>query len=304
MNAQSNQQPWWLWPLLIIPGSLWGISYLVVDVILESIPPFSLAILRSSLAAIPMLTILFARGGRFPVGWKGWAPYFWLGFFNNTFPQVVVSYGQLTVSPGLATILSSLMPLLTVLIAHFVTEDERLNRIKFAGVGLGLLGIIVLIGAEVLTGIGDNVVGQLAIIAGVISYAIAANLSRRFLKTHNSRSPFDSILSLTGFQYVTSTLTLLPLTLVIDKPWTLTPTRNSIIAMFALSWLITFAATMGYYYAIGRFGAARASMTIYMIPINGVIWSTLLLGERLAPQAIVALVLIFAGIYLVNRPKV
>ena len=214
--------------LLLIPGTLWGVSFLMNEIILQTIPPFSFVAGRNLLVAIPLLTILYARGGRLPSTLSEWKPYIVIGLFDNAIPFVLVAWGQLYIESGLTTILISLIPLFTVFLAHFFSYDERLNRHKGLGVLLGLLGIIVLIGPSALRGIGSHVWGQLAVIMASFLIAIAAVYASRHLKDENqkdenqkdenqaarsSESKWTSIFKMTSGQFIVGTVSLLPFSL-------------------------------------------------------------------------------------------
>ncbi len=286
--------------LLLIPGTLWGVSFLVQAIILKTIPPFTLTTSRAFLAAVPLAIALYMRGGRFPSTAQGWWPYMVLGLLNNSIPFLLISWGQLHIDSNLATILTSMMPLFTVFLAHFYSKGERLNRYKAIGVGLGLVGVLILVGPSVLEGIGVNVWAQLAIVGAAFSYAVAGIYARNHLHQQSS-SRGNAILKLISCQYIASSLTLLPITALVDRPWELEPTSEALIGLFVLGWVITIGATMIYYYIIDTAGASVASTTIYLIPINGIIWGALILNETITWHAIVALVFILSGIALVNE---
>lgn len=286
--------------LLLIPGTLWGISFLVQEIILETIPPFTLTTSRAFLAAVPLAIALYVRGGRFPSTWQGWRPYMVLGVLNNSIPFLLISWGQLHIDSNLATILTSLMPLFTVFLAHFYSEGEQLSRHKAVGVGLGLIGVLILVGPSALEGLDINLWAQLAIIGAAFSYAIAGIYARNHLHQQSS-SRWNAILKLISCQYIASSLTLLPITALVDRPWTLEPTSAGIISLLILAWGITIGATMIYYYIIDTAGASVAATTIYLIPINGIIWGALILNETITWRAIAALAFILSGIALVNE---
>jgi drug/metabolite transporter (DMT)-like permease len=120
--------------LLFIPSTLWGVSFLLTEIILETIPPFTLTAWRNLIAIVPFLGLLHLVNGKLPRTWAGWWPYIIIGLFNNALPFVLVAWGQLYIESGLATILLSTMPLFTIILAHFSIADERMTRDKFIGV--------------------------------------------------------------------------------------------------------------------------------------------------------------------------
>lgn len=286
--------------LLLLPGTLWGLSFVMNEIVLQTIPPFTLAAGRNILVAIPLAGILYVRGGALPSTLPEWKPYIVLGLFDNAIPFVLVSWAQLYINSGLTTILISLIPLFTVLLAHFFSYNESLNRQKGVGVLLGLLGVVVLIGPSALRGLGAHLWGQLAVIMSSLLVAMTTIYARRHLRDQN-QSTWNAILRLAGGQFTVAALSLLPFSLIIDQPWTLQASRASLTALFVIAWLLTMGAFLIYYYLINSAGASVAAASLYLIPINGVFWGALLLGERITSELIVALLLILSGIALVNE---
>ena len=285
--------------LLLVPGTLWGLSFLSTEIVIETIPPITLGMGRSLLASIPLVAILYIIGGRLPRTWHEWWPYIFLGWFNNSFPVVIVSWGQLTISSGLTTILVSLNPLFTLVLAHFFISDERLNRRKTFGIVLGLLGVVVLVGPAALQGLGQEILAQLAVVVGAFSYAIASIFARRFLRQQTD-NVWRSIIRLMASQYLTSTLTLIPFSLWIDNVIQLQPSLNSTLGLLALAWPLTLVPVLLYYYLIDQAGSSYAALTVYLIPLVGVFAGIVFLGEEITTGAIIALVFILGGIAIVN----
>lgn len=288
--------------LLLTPGTLWGLMYLVNDVALYTIPPLTFTASRNILSAMAMMLILYWRGGRLASTWAGWRPYFFLGLFDNAIPFVLISWGQVHIEGGLTTILLSLIPLFTVLLAHYFSYNEPLNRYKVFGILLGLLGIFVLVGPSALSDVGLHLWGQLAVIAGAFSYAIAAIYIRRHLRDEKEEG-LNPVLRAIISQFLCSQLFVVPLMIIIEKPWTIQPSQTSLMALALSSWVIAIGAALIYYYMINRVGAATASTTLYLTPINGVFWGAVLLSEPVTWPLIIALVLILSGVAVVNRAR-
>lgn len=91
--------------LLLIPGSLWGFAYILNEIIIETIPPFTRGVTRSFVMIVPLLIMLYARGGKLKSTWAGWRPYIFVGLFDNAIPGVLITWGQLYIDGGLTTIL-------------------------------------------------------------------------------------------------------------------------------------------------------------------------------------------------------
>ena len=279
--------------ILLILSLIWGASFLFIKVAVATIPPFSVAFGRTALAAVLLYLVLRSRGLRMP-GWGPmWGTFLLMGFFNGAVPYTLITWAEIHIDSGLAAIINALMPLFTVLLAHLFTGDERLNRTKILGIVLGFLGVVALIGPAALKGLGKDVLAQLAVMAAALCYAIAVIYGRRLKEV-------TPLMSATG-QLTCAAFLTLPMSLVIDAPWELSPTLLSLGALACLSLLGTALAYILYYYLLARIGATNVSLVTYLLPISGVFWGAFLLGERLHWSAFLALGLILVGIAGVNK---
>ena len=296
------QPSWKQIALLFVPGVLWGGAFVLTEMVLETIPPISYTMLRNIITAVALVAILYARNGRLQTTPRAWLTYFVIGFFNNALPFTLVNWGQLTIDSGLASILVSTMPFFTLLLAHFFTDDERLTPPKLQGIGLGLLGIVVLIGPNALSGLGGSLAGQLMVTGAAVSYAIGAILSRSYLRASRQRAvpPQLRALEIVTGQYAATAVLLILLAFTVEDPLALHPSLRSITALLISALPVSLTAVLVYYYLIDAIGASFSALSIYIIPIAGVIMGALLLGEPITPQVIIALVLILLGVAIVN----
>jgi drug/metabolite transporter (DMT)-like permease len=279
--------------ILLILGLIWGASFLFIKVAVATIPPLSVAFGRTALAGVLLYLVLRSRGLRMPEWGSVWGTFLLMGFFNGAVPYTLITWAEIHIDSGLAAILNALMPLFTVLLAHVFTGDERLTWTKVVGIVLGFLGVLTLIGPAALKGLGKDVVAQLAVMAAALCYAIAIIYGRRLKQV-------PPLVSATGQLFCAAFLTL-PMSLVFDAPWTLAPSFISVGALTCLSLLGTALAYLLYYYLLPKIGSTNLSLVTYLIPITGVFWGALLLGERLHWSAFLALGLILAGISGVNN---
>jgi drug/metabolite transporter (DMT)-like permease len=279
--------------ILFVLGLIWGASFLFIKVAVVTIPPFTVAFGRTALAALILYVVLRYRGLKLGSWGHLWGAFLILGLLNGAVPYTLITWAEIHIDSGLAAILNALMPLFTVLLAHFFTQDEKLNWMKVIGIFLGFLGILVLIGPAVLKGLGTHVIGQLAVVGAALCYAMAAIYGRRLKEV-------PPLVSATG-QLIGAALLTMPLSFIIDTPWELSVTLLSLGALACLSLLGTALAYILYYYLLARIGATNVSLVTYLLPITGVFWGALLLGERLHWSAFLALALILAGIAGVNN---
>ncbi len=203
------------WFLLVILSILWGGSFFFVGLAVEALPPLTIVTLRVFLAAVALLVIVYCSGLKMPSNPAIWVAFLGMGVLNNVIPFVLIVWGQTHIASGLASILIATTPLFTVVTAHFLTKDEKMSTLKIMGVAFGLIGIVIMIGQEVIGGIGDSILGQLAVLGAAISYSFAGIYGRRF-----KRFGIKPVVTATG-QVTTSSLLLLPIVLLYDRPFNL-----------------------------------------------------------------------------------
>lgn len=284
------------WIVLLVLGAIWGASFLFIKVGGEQIPPFTFVLGRTLFASLVLFAVLRAQGKTIPRERRLWNTLIAMGIFNGVIPYTLITWGETHISSGLASILNAAMPLFTVLLAHYTTHDEKFTPSKIIGVLIGFIGVVIVFIPELRAGIQIEFWGQFAVVVAALSYAIATVLARRRLRG------VSSVVASAG-QLGTAALWMLPLSLVFDQPWTLRPALPAIASLLTLSLLGTAFAYILYYWLIEKTGATRTSLVTYLLPIFGVMWGALLLHEPIEWEAMVGLVLIIAGVALVNRPN-
>ena len=175
-----------------------------------------------------------------------------------------------------------------MVIAHLLTSDDRLTPQKLIGCLIGIVGVVVMIGMEFLNQLGDGVVGQLAMLGATCSYGFAAVYGRRFDTGSNMASAAGM---LSG-----ATLLILPVALVIDRPWTLSPGLHSASALFGLALLSTAIAFVVWFRLITTAGPSNTSLVTFLIPFTALGLGILVLGEKPTLGSVLGLVIILAGL--------
>jgi len=274
--------------MLFLLGLIWGASFMFIKVALPTVPPFTIVFVRTALAGLVLYAVVRFRGSRMPPMGPIWGSFLIMGLFNGAIPYSLINWGEIHIEAGLGAIFNSIMPLFTVIFAHFATRDERFTGKKFTGVLLGLGGVMVLMGQSVLKGLGSHVLGQLAITGAAASYAVAAIYGKRLGK--------DTPFILAAGQMFGGALLISPMMIFIDRPWTLTPDVSAIFCLFLLAVTNTALAYVLYYYLLAEVGATKLSLVTYIIPVSGIFWGWLVLGEYLHWTAFAGLGLILASV--------
>ena len=255
--------------LILVPGAVWGASFIATRLILPYLNPFSIAFIRSAISAIFLLILLTLMGSHVHRDRREWASVFILSACNIT-AFTLTAWGQLYISGGLATILAATIPFFTVIVAHYFTADDKINGARVLGIAMGLCGVVVLVGAEALTEVGSGLWGQLAILTASLLYGISGIYARPVLaRQPKESSPWTPRIRILTMQFIMSASFMLPFMLIFDRPWTEDVPLRIFGYLVFLGIGVTSGATMVYYYLIQTHGSTLASMTMYVIPISG-----------------------------------
>jgi drug/metabolite transporter (DMT)-like permease len=279
--------------LLLILGTLWGSSYLFIKVTVTEVPPLTLVAGRLALSAIILWLLLRVLGRSMPRSRSLWGTYAVMGFFSGTLPYVLISWGEQYIPSSLAALLQATMPIFTVILAYFLANDERMTWRRALGVAIGFAGVGILMLPDLRRGLQANLMGQLAVVASSLSYAWAAIFARKHL---HGQSP---LISTTG-QVTAGALFTLPLSLLIDQPFHLSPSLPALAGWLGLIILGTVVAYIIYYELLERTSATFVSTVTYIIPINGFILGSLILSEPLTIPLLGTSALILLGVLLVR----
>jgi drug/metabolite transporter (DMT)-like permease len=281
------------WGLLAALSALWGSNFMFVKLAIATIPPATVVASRLVIGAVILVTVVRVLGYAFPPFGRAWLPYLALALVGNCLPFWFITAGQQVIDSALAGILMAVMPLATLLLAHFHVAGERMTTGRVAGFLLGFFGIVVLIGPAVLAGLGGSaaqILAQLAVLAGALFYSANSVMTRVILKG-------DVMVAAAGIITVAAAISL-PVALVMDRPWNLAPSAGS---TYALVWIgigPTALATLVYLALIGSAGPTFMSLVNYCIPVIALFLGVLLLGEAPGANAYTGLLLILSGIAL------
>jgi len=214
-----------------------------------------------------------------------------IGVSGTSAPFFLIHWAELHVESGPAAILMAMVPLFTIILAHFISVNEKITATKVGGILVGLAGIVVLMGLDSLTGLGDRLWAQLAATSAALLYALG-NASVRFV----GHLP----MSLLGAAVMTCATVFAGGFALVEAPWSIQPSWGSIIAMASSSLIGTAAGYYVFFYLILATGPTFVALNNYIIPILGVVWGVVFLAEEPASMALAALMLILAGITITN----
>ena len=280
--------------LLLTLATLWGASYTLIKVGVESISPVTFIAVRTLVAGLILAAALRLRGLKLPTDRQTWKLFTVQACLNSAVPFTLIAWAEQTTDAGLATILSSTTPIFAFLLTALITRHESVSAAKLFGVAAGIVGICLIVGMEALAGSGENLWAQLAIVTATICYAAAAIFGKNF-------KGLDPMMPAAG-SLIAGAAILIPVSLVVDRPWTLTPSTDSMLALLALAVFSTALAFVIYFRLVQTLGSVGTTAQAYLrVPI-GVGIGVVFLGETLASTAWLGLACVVAGVIAMTLP--
>jgi drug/metabolite transporter (DMT)-like permease len=279
------------WLILGALALIWGSAFMFIGVAVRHVEPLTYVWLRLTIAAAAMWAFVRFKNQDIGLPRKVWGSMLVLALLNNAIPFALFGWGQTHIASGLAAILNATTPIWGVIVAHFLTHDERMSPRKIAGVMLGFGGVATMIGPSLLSSLGTNALAQLACVTAALLYALAAVWARRF------RRMGVSPLSVTTGQLTAGAAIMLPVAVFVDRPWTHAfPPLSAWGAIIALAVVCSAFAYVLYFRLIDSAGATNALLVTLLVPPVAILLGSLFLGEHLAPQDFLGLALIALGL--------
>lgn len=280
--------------LLVALATLWGGSYTFIKLGVATISPITLIAARTAIAGLLLLAVMWARGIRMPMDAATWRRFGFQAMLNSVIPWTLIAWGERHVDAALATILNSAGPIFTFLLTATVTRHEATTPRKLFGVLAGMAGILLIVGVDAFHDIGSGLIAEAAIVAATICYACAAIFGRSFEGLDPMAPAAGSLLA--------GAAVLIPASLMIEQPWTLSPSLSSLLALLALAVFSTAAAFAIYFRLIQTLGSVGTTAQAYLrVPI-GVAISVAFLGETLSRTAWTGLACVVLGVAAMTIP--
>lgn len=283
------------WALLILLSVIWGGSFFLNQLLLVELPALTLVFARVALAAAALWVATYALGQHMPMRRAVWAAFLGMGLLNNAIPFTLIVLGQSQIGSSLASILNATTPLFTVLVAHVLTNDEKISGQRLVGVVVGLIGVAIMVGGDALETFGSIALGHFAVLGAALSYACAGVFGRRF-----RRLGVSPMASATG-QVTASSILLLPLVLFMDTPWALAmPSGQAVLSLVVLAVVCTALAYSLFFRILASAGATNLSLVTFLVPVSAIILGVLILHETLELYHLIGMIGIAAGLIAID----
>ena len=283
------------WMLLVLLSVIWGGSFFFNGIALREFPTLSIVTARVGLAALALLFLMKMLGQGIQLNRQILKAFFGMSFLNNVVPFSLIVWGQQHIASGVASILNATTPLFTMLVAHWFTTDEKINPRRLLGVLTGMGGVGLMMGLDSMESSGFHLLGQSAILLAAFSYGLAGVYGKRFAQLE-----IPPLATATG-QLCASSMILIPLTLWIDQPWTMTiPSIEGMGSLLGIALLSTALAYVIYFRLLKTAGATNLLLVTLLIPVSAIILGVFLLDESLEPQNLSGMAVISLGLLIMD----
>jgi drug/metabolite transporter (DMT)-like permease len=285
------------WRLLVGLSLCWGASFLFYRVLSAALPPFTVALSRIGVAAVILNLIMVSLGRRMPRDLAIWRQFAVMGFLTCVATFSLTALALRDIQSGLGSILNAATPISSVLLAHVLTDNEKLTPQRILGVLAGVTGVVILIGPSALRHLGGaETWAQLAVLLGTVFAVLGSIYGRRF-------RDLPPMTIATG-QLTAATAILLPLVLIFDQPWTLAaPTPLLWLNILGFAVICSVIAYILFFKLLASAGATNVQLVTFLIPIVALLLGWRVLGEALDPHVYAGMAVIGLGLLLIDgRP--
>ena len=276
--------------VLFALGALWGSSFGAIKIALHGVTPLTVMSVRILLAGAALLLLILVRKTPLPRGIQNWIKISWMALFGTLIPFFLVPWGQLQIDSSLAAILMAVNPLFALTLGHFFSEHESFTLRQLLAMLVGFSGILLVFGENAISSINGNIWAQLAVIGAGFCYTISGVIVSS-VRGASADSVSASI-------FICSSVIVFPLWMILEQPWSLHFETESLLALTYLGLVSTGMAFLMRYYIILRAGAVFLSYVAFIIPMFGILFGILFLGETISVNTMGAVVLILSGVYL------
>jgi len=286
-----------LWAVLLLTAGLFGSSFFFIKLTVDSIPPLTVAAGRTTLAAAVVYLYMRSLGQRFPGFGSAWVALSILGILTAAVPYIAIAWGQQHIDSSLGGILFATIPIFSVLVAPIFLGEETFTVMRLFGATIGLTGVALIIGPEALARIDSQLFGASITLAAAFSYA-TGNI---YARTQVHISP----VVMAAGQFLTASVVLVPLSLLIDAPLTLNYTQTAVSSLIAVALFCTAIPSLLLFWLVRNAGATNASLLAFFMPIAAVILGVGILGETLSWLTLAGFSLIFlAATIVTGKPAI
>lgn len=280
------------WLVFLLLGAIWSSSFMWIKIAVQEIGPITLVALRVLFGLLFGIVVIYVQRIRWPQTLKEWTPLLVLGITNIAFPFFLISWGEQSIDSAVASILNATVPLFTILIAHFLLQDDKMTAPKVLGLLMGFAGVVILMSKDIGASLG-SLLGQFAIVLASAFYAGGGVYARK------TTQDLPGIMRSAG-PLLPATVVMWLAMFLVESPVKFPQLGITWIALLFLGVLGSGFAFVLSYYLLHEIGPTRTSMVTYLFPLGGVILGVVFLNEDLSWQLVIGAVLIVLSLVVAN----
>ncbi|MCJ7626479.1 MAG: DMT family transporter [Anaerolineaceae bacterium] len=289
-----------LQPLIyvLILGFLYGSVTVATRFCLGQFDPITYSGLRLALGALVYVSLYIfrVRGRKWPKDRVFWKRAFIYGIIGDAVPILLFISAMQYLSSGVGGILVTFYPVVTVIMGHFYLDDERINKLKFIGILLSTSGALLMaVFGE--TGLADPdgtaIYGYLMILGSAIVGSASSIYARKLLVGYDT---IDTV----SIRMISSALVTIPLAIIFEGLDISQVTLSGFIVFLYSTFVIAASFFLGFY-VLKKYGVTVSAMSGYLPPIITTVGGMLLLNEQITLVMVFGMILILAGVTVINQ---
>ncbi len=274
----------------------WGSAFVLIKFAEETIPPLTVQAGRCTVGFLALVIVSLIMKRDLIGHARHWFAFLVFAILGIVFLWVVVALGEEYITAGLATVMVTVSPLVTFIITVFILRSEKFSALGVAGLIVGVVGLVLVVGIHNILGGSSTLIGALLIASGFSVFAINGIIAP---KLASGTDPIASSAYYTGF----ATVILWVIAFIFESPLKTDLTVTNSAAEVTMGVFSFASGFVVYYWLLNRAGAFFSSMTFYLMPIVGVVGGFLLFHEKIKLIQVVGILIVFVGVYLINREK-
>lgn len=278
--------------LLLLLATLWGGSFTLIKVALESFEPMTIVSMRVVMGGAILVAIAAMRGDAFPNSAKRWGELAVQGIFQGGLPFYLIAWAEKHVDSVVAGVINSTPPMFVFLITVLLLRSEKFDILKFTGILFGMTGVAVMAVARWGTASNSNILAVAAVLAASCSYAAGAIYGRRFGQ--------QSVFITGGVSLLLAGIVTIPAALAFENPFKVSPNLVPTLALLALSLFSTALASLIFFRLLKTLGSLATTSNAYLRALFSMLLGYLFLGEKIGPPIVAAMLCIFLGVFFVT----
>jgi drug/metabolite transporter (DMT)-like permease len=275
---------------IIMVTLIWGYSWVTMKIAISDIPPFLFSALRLLIAAIPLFIILIIQRKKLLIDKKNFKNYLLISLFMSLGYMAILTYGLQFVDSGKTSVLVYTMPIFVVIISHFKL-DEKIDVYKMVGLISSLLGLLFILGLEIINSEMKVIFGEILILVSAFIWGVANVFSKSKLKNID-------VIHMNAWQLLIGSLFLFILSLLLEPNYSIEWTQNALFSLLFNGLFSTAFTFVVWFWVLQKINASKASMALMFVPILGILFGWLQLGENVTVSIVLGAILICAGIFM------